>query len=236
MALTINLQKFTSFRSLMYRSGFVYNWMCKRFFDQKSKFLTIGKLIGKNKTILDAPCGTGYLCQYLDPSTEYYGIDLNHRFLKKLKNDQKRGKINLQKLNLSQKDIFNFEKYPNVDIIVFCDIMHHIHPRHFELIENAKRYAKKIIVCEPISVQVRKIKARDKFFNMIIYLGHKLPSGFLKIADFFFLDNDGLNSYTNRSKWNYDSASLKELYMNFGIKENKIFYSINECIGVWEKN
>ncbi len=235
MMVKVNKQKFTSFRSIMYRSGFAYNWMCKRFFDQKSKFLSIGKLIGKNKSVLDAPCGTGYLCQYLDPSIEYYGIDLNHRFLKKVKKDQKRGKIKLQKLNLLQKDIFNFEKYPYVDIIVFCDILHHIHPRHIELIENAKRYAKKIIVCEPISVQIQNVKARDKFFNIVLHLGQVLPKLFLKFADFFFLDNDGLNKYSNRSKWNYNQASLKELYMYLGIKENKIFYSINECIGVWEK-
>ena len=119
----------TGFRSITYRSGYVYNWLTKRLFEQKKKFLTISKLVGQNKTVLDLPCGTGYLCRFLDPSIEYIGWDLNHRFLKKLLVDRKRGKVTLKSLTVNQNNIFAYEDYPeNVDVIIFCDILHHVFP------------------------------------------------------------------------------------------------------------
>ena len=76
----------TGFRSLMYRSGWFYNAITRRLYDQDTKFLAIANLIGKGpKRVLDLPCGTGYLMRFLDPSIEYECVDLNHRFLKRIK-------------------------------------------------------------------------------------------------------------------------------------------------------
>ncbi|TFF94909.1 MAG: class I SAM-dependent methyltransferase [Promethearchaeota archaeon] len=227
----------TGFRSLTYRSGFVYNWLTKRLYDQKKKFLTISKLIGSHKTVLDLPCGTGYLCRFLDPSTKYIGYDLNHRFLKKLRQDFRRGKIKLKNLMIRLKNIFDFQDYPsNVDVIVFCDILHHIYPNHVDLVENAKKHAKKVIICEPVAVKPKDINAKDKFFNLIMKYAKYLPESMLKWIDFLFFDNDGINSYEEREQWQHDANSLKQMYNRFGIEDKRIYKITDDFIGVWEKN
>jgi len=76
----------TGFRSLIYRSGWLYNAVTRRLNDQDKKFLTIAKLIGSGpKKVLDLPCGIGYLMRFLDQLIEYEGVDLNHPFLKRIK-------------------------------------------------------------------------------------------------------------------------------------------------------
>lgn len=196
--------------------------------------MTISSLIGKNQRVLDLPCGTGYLCHFLDPSTEYLGWDLNHRFLKKLKKDHERGKVRVKKISLKQDNIFNFNEYPDVDIIVFSDILHHVFPNHIDLVENAKNHAKRIIVCEPVAVKPQDINARDRFFRIMMKFGKFLPEPMIKFLDYVFFDNDGLNDYENRSQWQHDDQSLKALYHSFGIK--RIYNIIDDYIGVWEKN
>ena len=134
------------FRSIVYRSSFIYSKFTQRLYDQEKKFRFIAALIGNNsKKVLDLPCGIGYLTRHLHPSIEYTGYDLNHVFLKKIKKDWMRGRIRLKKVILKQADIFHYHEYPEEkqDAIVFCDILHHVHPRHVELVEAAKNYGKK---------------------------------------------------------------------------------------------
>ncbi len=236
MTATLERTKLTGFRSFTYRSGFAYNWLTKRLYDQKKKFLTIARLIGRNKSVLDLPCGTGYLTHFLDPSVDYCGWDLNHRFLKKIKLDYNRGKIKLKKLSIKQENIFSFDKYPEEkkDVIVFCDILHHIFPNHLSLVENAKKYAKKIIICEPVAIKPQDIHARDKFFKSIFFFARFFPEGMVKIVDFLFFDNDGINPYDKRSQWKHNDRSLKELYYSIGVR--KIYNITDDYIGVWEEN
>jgi len=224
------------FKSLMYRSGWLYNAITRRLYDQDKKFFTIAKLVGKGpKKVLDLPCGTGYLMRFLDPLIEYEGVDLNHRFLKRIKNKElKKRNIKLKKIVLKQKDIFDFQDHigEKVDVIVISDVLHHIYPKHVELINKAKRYARKVIICEPYAVKPKEINARDKIFKIIIYFGKFLPISIYKIIDFLFLDNDGINPYDKRDKWSFDFKSLKEFYETMGF--NHSFCLRDEYIGVWE--
>ncbi len=226
----------TGFRSLAYRSGFVYNWFTKRLYDQKKKFLTISKIIGNNsKKVLDLPCGTGYLTHFLHPSTIYTGYDINHRFLKKIKKDWRRGRIKLKKVILKQNNIFNFNEYPEEkqDVIVFCDILHHVYPRHIELVEKTKNFAKKIIICEPIAVRPQdNMNGHDLLARCVIKIIKYFPERLIKISDFLLGDNDGINTYEERSLWKHDEESLKELYRNMGFY--KIYNIMDDYIGVWE--
>lgn len=48
----------------------------------------------------------------------------------------------------------------------------------------------------------------------MIFLGKYLPKPLLKIIDFLFLDNDGINAYQKRTQWNLDKKSLREFYEN----------------------
>lgn len=226
----------TGFRSIVYRSGFVYNWVTKRLFDQAKKFSSISHLIGKNKKVLDLPCGTGFLARYLHPSISYHGWDLNHRFLAKLKLDWDKGRLRPKKIKIEQKDIFDFDNYPDekFDVIVFSDILHHIYPRHLSLIENAKRYARRIISCEPVSIQPDKVKGHDFVAKLFLFFTKKIPQKLHKILDFFLADNDGINSFNNRSKWEYDAVGIKDFYQENGFCRT---YDLeNECIAIWDEN
>jgi SAM-dependent methyltransferase len=224
------------FRSFMYRSGWFYNAITRRLYDQDTKFLTIAKLIGKGpKKVLDFPCGTGYLMRFLDSSIEYQGVDLNRRFLNRIKKKEliKRG-IKLNKVLLRQIDIFDFQHYKGekIDVIVICDILHHVFPNHIELINIAKQISRKIIVCEPFVINPKEISARDKLFKIVIFLGKYLPKPLLKIIDYFLLDNDGINSYYRRLQWNLDKNSLKDFYKNMGFTNT--YKILDEYIAVWE--
>jgi len=224
------------FRSLLYRSGWLYNAITRRLYNQDTKFLTIALLVGKGpKRVLDLPCGTGYLMRFLHPMIEYEGVDLNHRFLKRIKNKElKLRNIKLKKIILRQKNIFDFKNYQGEkkDVIVISDILHHIYPKHFDLINMAKNIAHKIIICEPYTVKPKEVSARDKILKVVIYLGKHLPKTLFKMVDFFFLDNDGINSYQKRSQWIHNKQSLKDLYKTMGF--NKIYNISDEYIGIWE--
>ena len=227
----------TGFRSLPYRSGYVYNWTTKRLYDQHKKFMSIAKIIGNDsKQVLDLPCGTGFLARYLHPSTRYCGWDLNHRFLKKIMRDRHKGRIKLKTLTLRQQDIFNFDEYPEEkqDVIVFCDILHHVYPRHIELVKNAQNYAKKIIICEPVAVRPKdNMNGNDLLARVFIRMSKMFPERLIKFLDFLFADNDGINSYENRSCWKHDDESLRNMYHNMGFE--KIYNLMDDYIGIWEE-
>ncbi len=224
------------FRSLMYRSGWLYNAVTRRLYDQDKKFSTIATFIGKGpKRVLDLPCGTGYLMRFLHPAIEYEGADLNHRFLKRIrKKELKKRNIKLTKIILRHKNIFDFQDYQGKkkDVIVLCDILHHIYPKHIDLINIAKKIANKIVVCEPYVINPKEISARDKLFKIVIFFGKHLPKPLLKIIDFLLLDNDGINSFQMRSQWNLDEKSLKEFYKVMGF--NNVYKILDEYIAIWE--
>ena len=226
---------YTGFKSIPYRSGYVYNWCTKRLYDQHKKFMSIAKIIGNgSKKVLDLPCGTGFLTRYLQNNIIYEGWDLNRKFLIKIRKDWNRGKVNPRKVILRQNDIFNFDEYPDdADIIVFCDILHHIYPKHIDLVENAKNFAKKIIICEPVAVRPQdNMNCHDALGKTVIKISKYFPERLIKILDFLFADNDGINSFEKRSCWKYTNESLRELYYNLGF--NKIYNILDDYIGVWE--
>jgi SAM-dependent methyltransferase len=230
--------KSNGFRSLMYRSGWFYNAVTRRLYDQDKKFFKIATLIGKGpQRVLDLPCGTGYLMRFLHPRIEYEGVDLNNRFLNRIRRKElKKRNIKLKKIILQNKNIFEFQYYQGEkkDVIVLCDILHHIYPKHVDLINIAKRIANRIIVCEPFVIKPREISARDKLFKVIIFFGKYLPKILFRILDFLFFDNDGINGFHMRSKWNYDKRTLKEFYFTMGFKS--IHRILDEYIAIWESN
>jgi SAM-dependent methyltransferase len=224
------------FKSFLYRSGWLYNAITRRLYDQDKKFFTIATLIGKGpKRVLDLPCGTGYLLRFLHPTIEYEGVDLNYRFLRRIaRKELKKRNIKLKKIILEQKNIFEFQEYrgEKKDVIVLCDILHHIYPKHVDLINIAKKISRKVIVCEPYVIKPNEISARDKLLKIIIFFGKFLPKVLFKIVDFLFLDNDGINSYYLRSKWNLNKKTLIEFYKKMGF--NRIIRILDEYIAIWE--
>ena len=66
----------------------------------------------------------------------------------------------------------------------------------------------------------------------MIFFGKYLPKSLIKIVDFLFLDNDGINTYHKRSQWNLDKKSLREFYKSMGF--NNIQKILDEYIAIWE--
>lgn len=226
-----------NFRSLTYRSGRIYNFVNHFLYDWKKKFATIAKLVGyfeyRSLSILDLSCGTGFLARFLHPSVDYEGWDLNVTFLEKIKKDWIKGELKPKKIKIRRKDIFDFEDYPKEkkDVIVFSSILHHIYPRHIELVENAKKHARKIVICEPYAVKPKDITAHDWTAKGIMFFVKFFPERIYKYLDLFLADNDGINTYDSRSAWTYNKEGLANFYKQLGIK--KIFPLVDELIGVW---
>lgn len=106
----------------------------------------IGNIEAGDK-VFDVGCGTCLILNYLDESVEYIGFDLNDRFLRHA--EKKYGKSD-RKIKLLRESCFKYDKYPESDVIIISDFLHHVYPRHVELLKNAVKRTKKVIVCEPI--------------------------------------------------------------------------------------
>jgi SAM-dependent methyltransferase len=156
----------------------------------KERYVIVSKEIGYGKLVFELGCGTGILTDYLDKSCDYIGWDLNQRFIKYVRRRGYKAEV---------RDIFNFADYPDSDICVLIDVLHHIIPKQEVLIKNILDATKKLIVVEPY-----------KAFNV------PLPDSFRKRYDSVFGDNDGINSYRNRSGWHYSPERLNDYFLSLG--------------------
>ncbi len=179
-------------KSVMYLSPKIYNFFL-RIIHRKYflfRYKEIARSIGKNKKVLDLGCGTGLLYKFLDKSCEYEGWDLNEKFLK-----------NMKGINTKYKNVFDFDDYPTSDVIVICDLLHHVMPRHKELLITAKEKTKRLIVLESKSAIV-KIKNRTIYF---LY----------KVFDTLIGDSDGINSYDERMKYFDNKEDAFKFFSDF---------------------
>ena len=89
---------------------------------------------------------------------------------------------------------------------------------------------KYIIILLALSLLLPSIVNAESSMD-VIQLG---ISGLITTPDIILedIDNDGINSYENRSCWKHDDKSLKELYSNLGFE--KIYCVLDDYIGVWE--
>ncbi|MDD5417840.1 MAG: class I SAM-dependent methyltransferase [Candidatus Nanoarchaeia archaeon] len=164
--------------SLMYQSAYVYDFFMRvvyrKFFEKRYK--AVAEFIGKGKKVLDLGCGTCLLHRFLDKTCHYTGWDLNEKFLS----------LNSH-LNVMKKNILDYKNYPETDVIVISDVLHHIFPNHTNLLKNAINKAKKVIVMEPHSI----VKTTNNTLHKLAY----------KIFDSLLGDDDGINGFHDRLDW-----------------------------------
>jgi SAM-dependent methyltransferase len=140
-----------------------------------NRYRYISDSIGKDKSVFELGCGTAFLHGFLHKSCNYAGWDLNRRFIEHCKNNG---------INATEKDIFDFDDYPKNDVTIVCDVLHHVFPKDRQLIKNAMKNTKKLIIVEPYHVKP------------------KVPNFILKKLR--FLDEDGVNEDKARYMWNFE--------------------------------
>lgn len=197
--------------SIPYLSPRIYNfWQRIIERERKTIFQKISRLIGENKKVFELGCGPAILYFYLQKGCSYIGWDLNKRFVNYAK---KRG------IKVERKDIFDFKNYPESDVIVICNLLHHIFPRDEILIKNALKKTKKLIVLEPY-----RISKIDFFPFPIFYLYDKVIG-----------DNDGINDFSKRKRWKFDNLfSLKEYFRKRGAQKIYILRKTKKVLAVFE--
>ena len=127
--------------SLLYRSPRIYALALSIMHGSslRKRYELISGHIDAGDRVLDIGCGTCMLSDFIEG--EYYGIDLNDRFITYAR---KKG------LDVEKKDITSFNRFHEFDVCVITDILHHISPKHPEFLKKLVNESKnKVIVCEP---------------------------------------------------------------------------------------
>jgi len=177
----------------MYKNPSFYNIFLKILHGRslRKRYEVIAREIGGKKRIFEPGCGTCLIYPYLQAGCEYEGWDLNESFVRfNVKSGRK----------VHQKDIFDFADYPSNDVILLCDLLHHIVPRHEELIKGALKKTEKLIISEPPS----SFKLQRKF-KWIAFFFHKT-----------LFDDDGINPFDKMVEWDYPREKLTSLFNNYG--------------------
>ena len=180
--------------SLMYRYPKIYNFIVGRIHREslEKRYSRISSEIGSNAKVLELGCGTALLASYLQTGCSYVGWDLNKVFVKH---------CNQRGINVIYKNIFDIE-YENsyYDVIVICDVLHHIMPDHERLVSLSKEKATKVIISEPA-----RNHRPAKIYRSVIHLLHRL-----------FGDYDGINNIEKHFLWDYDQEKLIKFYKSMG--------------------
>lgn len=159
----------------------------------KKRFEVISQEIGANKKVFELGCGTAMVYPFLHKGCAYEGWDLNERFLAMAR---KRSDT----VKAFNKNIFDFDSYPDNDVILICDVLHHVAPKHQMLVKEALKRTKKLIVSEP----ARSFKP-PRILSPIVRL-------FTKVLG----DDDGINDPFQTLAWDYNEEKLRTLFQSMG--------------------
>ena len=194
--------------ALPYHIPKIYNFfLCLWEKENNKKYRIIAEMINKNKKVFELGCGTAILADYLDKSCSYIGWDLNDKFVNYCR---------AKKLNVYKKNIFDFNEYPQSDVIVISDVLHHIVPQDKMLVREARKRTKTLIVTEPISGLSCK----------------NIPFALYRLYDKILGDNDGINDLENRKKWGFTNQKEVVKYLKRLGFRKIIFYNKEKFIAV----
>ncbi len=191
-------------KSLMYRSPRFYTLTLRVIHGKEleRRYGEVLKIAGKRR-IFEVGCGPALLGRFVGRE-RYSGMELNKRFVRYAR---KRG------YNCVMGDIFR-DNFPEAEVGVAVDILHHITPREKELIDRMRAHFETVIVVEPVSA-----------FNV------RMPGPVRKLWDSLFGDADGINSLENRKRWQFTEKELME-YMK-GLGAEKVYVLGKDLISVF---
>ncbi len=168
-------------RSLMYSSPVFYTLTLRVIHGKEleRRYREIKRIAGSRK-VFEVGCGPALLGRYVGKE-RYSGMDLNERFVRYAK---KKG------YDCTVGDIFK-DDFPEGEVGVAVDVLHHITPGERELIERMRRNFQQVIVIEPVSA-----------FNV------DMPEFLRRFWDSAFGDADGINPFEKRKKWQFTEEEL----------------------------
>jgi SAM-dependent methyltransferase len=180
----------------MYRYPQIYNLVVEIIHGKylKKRYKIIADEIGEDKKVFELGCGTAMIYPFLHRGCVYEGWDLNARFLAYCR---KRG------VRVFKKDIFDFTNYPESDVILICDVLHHVIPRHESLVVEALKRTKKLIISEP----AKSFKPPTLFMPIAVFL------------NYLIIDYDGINSPKTQLEWDYSKEKLNDFFQKLGCTE-----------------
>jgi 2-polyprenyl-3-methyl-5-hydroxy-6-metoxy-1,4-benzoquinol methylase len=181
-----------------------------------SKYSThrvIGRLLDKNKTILDVGCNDGYLANVSDVSNNFYGIDNLESSVKNARKQYQDAAV----VDLNENNSVPWKK--KFDVIVFADVLEHLVDPGTTLSIFSNKYLKKdgcVIISLP------------NIANWQIRL--KLLLGSFDYEEVGILDRTHLHFYTFRSaKIFIENSGLKIQKEQYGSSVFGGFLSLFSC-------
>jgi SAM-dependent methyltransferase len=159
-------------QSVFYRHPLLYELGIHFLYLNRLKILK--EIVGHGKSVFEPACGFGRMKKYIYPDCSYSGIDLNEKFICF-------GRKKNRAINVG--DILEEKNYRPADIILLCDILHHLQmPELHRLFRIAGKFAKRIVIIEPTFVALAAKK------NTFSHLLGKLMTR---------VDSDGFNEITH---------------------------------------
>jgi SAM-dependent methyltransferase len=159
-------------QSAFYRHPLLYELGIHFLYLNRLKILK--EIVGHGMSVFEPACGFGRMKKYLYPDCAYSGIDLNEKFISFGRNKNR---------DIRAGDILKEENYRPADVVLLCDILHHLQMSEIHhLFQIAGKFAKKIIIIEPTFVAIAAKK------NIFSHLLGKLMTR---------VDSDGFNEITH---------------------------------------
>lgn len=132
-------------KSIFYKYPVVYEWGIRFLYWDGLNILK--DIIGRKKSVFEAASGYGRMKKYIYPDCSYSGIDLNETFIHYGRKKNR---------NISKGNIFDRNMYKKTDVVLLCDILHHLKKKEmFDLVAIAAEFAReKVVIIEPVFVDI----------------------------------------------------------------------------------
>ena len=120
----------------------------------------MSSFVKKGDFVLEPACGPANLAEFLPTGSHYIGFDANEDFIKHALS---------KKRDVSVGNVLSKKNYHQCDVVITCDILHHLKPFDREtFIRNCFASAKRLlIICEPAE---KEQKANSLFYPIKKYL------------------------------------------------------------------
>lgn len=131
-------------KSIFYKYPLLYIWGLKLIHrgNFAKRYRYMANFVKKCDLVLEPACGPAVLADFLPKEVDYRGFDTNRDFTDFARNKH---------LNVHPGNVLELKNYSQADVVITCDILHHLNPNDRKsFIKNCFSSAKKIfIICEP---------------------------------------------------------------------------------------